>query len=226
MCETCGCGHRDSRTVDVRRDVLSHNAEHAAENRARLAARGAAAVNVIGSPGAGKTALLEAVIPRLRSRRSIGVIEGDLKTALDAERIARTGVPVHQINTGDGCHLDAGQVARALDRVSIEPGGLLLIENVGNLVCPASFDLGETLRVVVLSTPEGDDKVDKYPIAFVDASALVISKIDLLPYVGFSVARCREVALALNPRLEVFEVSARTGEGLEPLCDWLGGAGR
>jgi len=226
MCESCGCGdshggHEAARTIEVQRGVLSHNAEHAAETRAHLAELGVVALNVIGSPGAGKTSLLESVIVRLRGETKVLVVEGDLQTRRDADRIARTGAAVHQINTGDGCHLDAHMVGHALAHLPLEPGALLVIENVGNLVCPAAFDLGESFRVVVLSTPEGDDKVEKYPIAFRSASALVISKIDLLEHVDFSIARCREMARALHPSIEIFEVSARTGEGLDRFCGWV-----
>lgn len=228
MCESCGCGQRATserggRAVDVQRDVLSHNAAHAAENRSLFAELGVVALNVIGSPGAGKTTLLEAVIPRLSSERDVVVVEGDLQTSKDAERIAATGASVHQINTGEGCHLDAHQVRHAVERLELSPGALLVIENVGNLVCPAAFDLGESHRVVVLSTAEGDDKVEKYPIAFRGASAVVISKVDLLEHVDFSLEHCRSMIHALSPGATIIEVSARRGDGLDALCDWIRG---
>jgi hydrogenase nickel incorporation protein HypB len=231
MCESCGCGQphdhaHDGRVIDVRRDVLSHNAAHAEQNRSRLSSLGITSLNLIGSPGAGKTTLLESAIPRLARSRPVIVVEGDLQTTRDAERIERTGAAVHQINTGDGCHLDAHQVGHALEHLPLAQDAVLIIENVGNLVCPAGFDLGESRRVVVLSTAEGDDKVEKYPIAFKDTHALVISKVDLLEHVEFDVERCRQLARTLNPDIEIFEVSARTGQGVERWCSWVLGAAR
>ena len=231
MCESCGCGQTAGgpsgrRTVELERDVLAHNAEHAARNRRRLADLGVAAINVLGSPGSGKTTLLEASIPRLRPGLEVVVVEGDLQTRRDADRIAATGAAVHQINTGEACHLDAHGVGHALDCLPLRSGTLVVIENVGNLVCPAGFDLGESARVVVLSTAEGDDKVEKYPIAFRGLAAVVVSKVDLLPHVDFSLSRCREHVAALSPGAEIFEVSARTGEGLEPWCRWLAARAR
>lgn len=226
MCETCGCGqldasHEGHRIIDVQREVLARNAEHAARNRARLSELGITTLNLIGSPGSGKTSLLEASLPRLLAERPVIVVEGDLQTARDAERIAATGAAVHQINTGEGCHLDAHQVGHALDHLPLAEGALLVIENVGNLVCPAGFDLGEDRRVVVLSTAEGDDKVEKYPVAFRDAAALVVTKVDLLEHVDFSIERCRDLARVLRPEIEVLEVSARTGLGIDRWCAWV-----
>lgn len=240
MCETCGCGatiaphdhehdhdhETQRRTVDVRRDVLAQNDGYAEENRARLRGLETAALNLISSPGAGKTTLLEATIRHLDGQPSVAVIEGDLQTDRDAARIRGTGVPVHQINTGEGCHLDAHMVGHAMEHIEIPAGGVLFIENVGNLVCPASFDLGEAHRVVLLSVTEGDDKVEKYPVAFRDADVLVITKIDLAPYVDFSLERCRETARTLNPDIAIFELSARSGEGLEPWCQWVSSLAR
>jgi hydrogenase nickel incorporation protein HypB len=204
----------------VRQGVLSRNDAFASENRRRLAALDTVAFNLISSPGAGKTSLLEATIRRLAGEVPVAVIEGDLQTDRDAVRIAATGAPVHQINTGEGCHLDAHQVGHAMDHLPIPERGLLFIENVGNLVCPASFDLGETYRVVVLSVAEGDDKVEKYPVSFRSAHVLVINKVDLLEHVDFSIERCRETMSRLNPDAIVFEVSARTGAGLDDWCGW------
>lgn len=237
MCETCGCGdavalpdqdhghhhehEHERRTLDVRQGVLARNDAFAAENRQRLAARRTVALNLISSPGAGKTTLLEATIRRLAGEVPIAVIEGDLQTDRDATRIKATGAPVHQINTGEGCHLDAHLVGHAMDHVPIPERGLLFIENVGNLVCPASFDLGETYRVVVLSAAEGDDKVEKYPVSFRSAHVLIINKVDLLALTDFSVERCRDTMAKLNPGAIVFEVSARTGAGLDGWCRWV-----
>ena len=194
----------------------------AARNRERFAEAGVLALNLISSPGAGKTSLLEATIRALAGSFPIAVVEGDLQTDRDAVRIRATGVPVHQINTGEGCHLDAHQVGHALDHLPMPEGGVVFIENVGNLVCPAGFDLGEAHRVVVLSVTEGDDKVEKYPLAFRDAEVMIISKIDLLPHVDFSTDRACQMARALNPGVTVFALSARTGEGLDPWCRWIG----
>ena len=236
MCETCGCGaspadhedHHDHqgegsgrRLLEVRQDVLSRNDRLAADNRRRLEALGSVALNLISSPGAGKTTLLEATITQMAGELPLAVIEGDLQTERDAERIRATGAPVHQINTGEGCHLDAHMVGHAMDAVALPADGVLFIENVGNLVCPASFDLGESRRVVLLSVAEGDDKVEKYPIAFRSAQVLLINKIDLLEHVDFSLERCREMARALNPEITIFELSARTGAGLDRWCNWV-----
>lgn len=237
MCDTCGCGahdhdsehHHDDqeldeasrRTVEVQRNVLARNASYAADNRRRFEESGVLALNLISSPGAGKTSLLEATIRETSDSLPTVVIEGDLQTDRDAARIRKAGAVAHQINTGEGCHLDAHQVGHAVDHLSLPQGGVLFIENVGNLVCPAGFDLGEARRVVVLSVAEGDDKVEKYPLAFRNADLLVINKIDLLPYVDFSVEHAEATARVLNPELAVFTLSARTGEGLDTWCDWI-----
>jgi hydrogenase nickel incorporation protein HypB len=173
------------------------------------------------SPGAGKTSLLERAIPRLERCLQVAVIEGDVCTTLDAERIARLSVKTVQINTQNACHLDARMVSNALHRFPQASIDLLFIENVGNLVCPADFDLGEHCRLTVISTPEGADKAEKYPSAFQSAHAVLLNKIDLLPYVAFDVGRFREVVSELNPAAPVFPMSAATGEGVADWTDWL-----
>jgi hydrogenase nickel incorporation protein HypB len=205
-------------TIRLEERLLSKNARIASRNRAWFAARGLRAINLIGSPGAGKTALLEASIPQLGAD-AVAVLEGDQATARDAERIARTGCDVIQINTGTGCHLDASMVEGALVQLTCGAGPIF-IENVGNLVCPALFDLGEAAKVVVLSVTEGDDKPVKYPHVFAAASLLVLSKIDLLPHLSFDVERCVDHARSVNPDLEVLLVSARRGDGIDAWCTW------
>ena len=207
--------------VTIERKVLEKNDALAAANRERFAARGLLVLNIVSSPGAGKTTLLEATIARLRSRLRIGVIEGDVQTDLDAQRVGRYGVPVVQIVTNGSCHLEANLVGQALDRLNLDDLDLLIIENVGNLVCPASYDLGEAMKVVVLSTTEGDDKPLKYPAMFRQASVLVINKTDLLPYVNADVDTIRRNAWTANPRLTVFETAATTGAGLDAWCEWV-----
>jgi hydrogenase nickel incorporation protein HypB len=203
--------------VPVGEDVLVHERAHAERLRQRLAEQDARLVNFIGGPGCGKTALLAALIPRLGSGRSCAVVEGDLATDNDARRIAETGAPVHQITTGTVCHLTAHDVDHALDRLSLERGGLVLVENVGNLVCPAVFDLGEALRVVCLSVTEGADKPQKYPVAFREAGLVVITKGDLLPHVDFDVDVVRRAVEDLRPGTTVLLTSARDGGGIDEL---------
>ncbi|MBG0565114.1 hydrogenase nickel incorporation protein HypB [Actinoplanes aureus] len=230
MCGTCGCDDKPE-VITLERKVLAHNDETARANRERLAARGVLAVNLMSSPGSGKTTLLERTIRDLGPDRPVAVVEGDQQTPLDAERIRRTGCPVVQINTGAGCHLDAEMLGAALDRLAPAAGSLLFVENVGNLICPALFDLGERDRVVILSVTEGADKPLKYPHAFAVAGLVVINKVDLLPYVEFDVAECRRHVSAVNPRAAVVEVSATRGDNLPAWYDWLhqlraGSAGR
>lgn len=207
--------------ITIERKVLEKNDVIAAANRARFAKLGLIVINLVSSPGAGKTTLLERTIERLRDRMNVGVIEGDVHTDLDAQRVARYGVPVVQIVTNGGCHLEARLVADALEQLDLGTLDLLVIENVGNLVCPANYDLGEAMKVVVLSTTEGDDKPLKYPAMFRNASALVVNKIDLLPYVSANVAAIRRNARLTNPDLTIFETSATTGAGVSAWCDWL-----
>jgi hydrogenase nickel incorporation protein HypB len=224
MCDTCGCGQTTdsgTRTLRVQQDVLSRNDELARHNREHFAARGILAVNLVSSPGAGKTTLLEQTLSSLRGHAPTAVIVGDPQTTHDADHMARTGAPAIQINTGQGCHLDAGQVHRACHRLEPEPGTVLFVENVGNLVCPALFDLGEAARVVLVSVTEGDDKPLKYPTMFAGSDLCLITKSDLLPHVDFSEARCREHARAANPGLVCLTLSAKTGQGLSAWYDWL-----
>jgi hydrogenase nickel incorporation protein HypB len=207
--------------VTIERKVLEKNDAVARENRERFARHRLFVCNVVSSPGAGKTTLLERAIEALKDRLRLGVVEGDVQTDFDARRVARYGVPVVQIVTNGGCHLEARLVQDALDVLDLEAIDLLVIENVGNLVCPANYDLGEAVKVVVLSTTEGDDKPLKYPGMFRNAAVLVINKIDLVPYVNCDVAAIRTNALAINPDLTIFETSATTGTGLPALTDWL-----
>jgi len=214
-------GLAPDRIVRIERDILARNNAHAAANRARLAEAGLFSLNLMSSPGAGKTTLLVGLIGELAGRLPLVVIEGDQQTANDAERIRATGVPAVQINTGKGCHLDAHAVGHALDDLPLPGGGALMIENVGNLVCPAGFDLGETRRVVLLSTTEGEDKPLKYPDIFAFADLMLLTKSDLLPHLEFDVAACVANARRANPRLRVALVSARSGEGLPALAEWV-----
>lgn len=208
--------------IPVRAGLLDANDAVAGRNRDRFAHDRSFVVNLLSGPGAGKTSLLEALIPRLRERLRIGVIEGDLATTLDADRIAALGVPAHQITTGTLCHLEADMVERALTAFdSLPPRDLIFVENVGNLICPANFDLGEDLRIALLSTPEGDDKPRKYPILFHGADAVVVSKTDLLPHLDLSLESLAASVRQVNARAPIFPVSCRTGEGIDTLLAWL-----
>jgi len=210
-----------TRRVQIERDVLAKNDALAAANRRLFAARGIFALNLVSSPGSGKTTLLVKTIEALGGRIPALVIEGDQQTSRDAERIRATGVPAVQVNTGKGCHLDADMVARALDRLDPPPGSLVLIENVGNLVCPAAFDLGEAHKVAILSVTEGDDKPIKYPDLFHAADLMLVNKVDLLPYVEFDVDAAIGWARRVQPGIGVMRVSARTGEGFDAWLAWL-----
>ena len=212
------------RLIELERDVLARNDRLAARNRGWLAGRGAFALNLMSSPGAGKTTLLERTIRDLAGRIPIAVIEGDQATTRDADRIRAAGARAVQINTGKTCHLDAAMVGRALADLDPAPGTMVAVENVGNLVCPALFDLGEQARVVVMSVTEGDDKPIKYPHMFRAGDVLVVNKVDLLPHVDFDVARCLDLAQQVNPRLRVLRVSATRGDGLAAWYDWLAAA--
>ncbi|PKO83362.1 MAG: hydrogenase accessory protein HypB [Betaproteobacteria bacterium HGW-Betaproteobacteria-11] len=212
-------GLSPARVVRIERDILARNNGHAAENRGLLQARGILGLNLVSSPGSGKTTLLVRTLRALPAHTPVAVIEGDQQTANDAERIRATGTPAIQINTGKGCHLDAQMVGQALQRLVLPEGGLLFIENVGNLVCPAAFDLGEAAKVVILSVTEGEDKPLKYPDMFRAARLLLLNKCDLLPHLDFDVALAIENALRINPELAIIRVSAVSGEGLD---DWLG----
>jgi hydrogenase nickel incorporation protein HypB len=214
-------GLSQERTIRIERDILAKNAGFAAANRARLVAAATFALNFVSSPGSGKTSLLVRTISELKDGWPIAVVEGDQQTSRDAERIRATGVPAVQVNTGKGCHLDAHMVGHALDRLTLAPGGLLFIENVGNLVCPAAFDLGEAHKVVVLSVTEGEDKPLKYPDMFAAADLMLLNKSDLLPHLDFDMEACLAAARRVNPGIRILIVSARTGEGLPEFCDWV-----
>jgi hydrogenase nickel incorporation protein HypB len=201
--------------------ILKANDQIAAENRARFTAQHLFGVNLVGSPGCGKTTLLEAIFRQLAGRLSPAVIEGDIAGQIDADRMEQLGVPVVQINTDGMCHLDASMVAAACESLDTSRADMLWIENVGNLVCTSGFDLGEHLRVAVLSVAEGDDKLVKYPAIFQRSQALVVTKIDLLPYTNFDLQRVRADLQRLAPEAAVFPVSALKGDGLAPLADWL-----
>ena len=202
-------------------ELLARNDARASENRRWFAERRVLALNLVSSPGSGKTTLLERTIARLAGRRPVAVIEGDQQTSRDADRIRAAGAPAIQVNTGRGCHLDARMVADALQRLPIAPGGVLLIENVGNLVCPAAFDLGEAHKVAILSVTEGEDKPLKYPDMFRAADVMLLNKCDLLPHLDYDIALAEACALRVNPRLRILRVSATTGEGLDAWIDWL-----
>lgn len=206
--------------IPVVQNILSANTQTAQQNREYLAARGITAINLMSSPGAGKTVLLLATIAALEGLKRVGVIEGDVASQVDAELIAATGTPVVQINTGGGCHLDAPMTADAL-RALAAGVELLFIENVGNLICPVSFDLGEQYRVALLSAPEGHDKPYKYPGIFEAVDLVVVTKIDLAPYVAFDLEKFRELVQGLNNHAPVIALSAKTGEGMEAWLDWL-----
>jgi len=214
-----------TKDVIVLADLLGTNKKIAADIRAELERRGILAVNLLSSPGAGKTTLLEQIAVRLRGMARMAVIEGDIETERDADRIRAKGVPAWQITTGGACHLEAKMIARLLPEVPPD-SEFLFIENVGNLVCPASYELGESLRIVLLSTPEGDDKPKKYPKAFTTSDALVLTKADLLPHLPFDLDKVMAEALELNPRLRIFITSAVTGRGLDELLAFLADARR
>jgi hydrogenase nickel incorporation protein HypB len=214
-------GLSQDRIVRIERDILGKNNENARDNRARLAHNGTFALNFVSSPGSGKTELLVRTIREMKDRFPIAVIEGDQQTSNDAERIRATGAPAIQLNTGKGCHLDAHMVGHALDDLPLAPNGLLFIENVGNLVCPAAFDLGEAHKVVVLSVTEGEDKPLKYPEMFAVSDLMLLNKSDLLPHVEFDVGRCLANALKVNPDLQILVVSARSGDGMPAFYAWI-----
>ena len=251
MCTTCGCGNPDgppgghhhgedghdhhhphghghthdhegeTRRIAVEQDILAKNDAYAAANRTLLGERAILALNLVSSPGSGKTTLLLRTIEALRDEVAITVIEGDQQTSQDADRIRTTGVAAVQINTGKGCHLDAHQVGHALQELAPAENGVLFVENVGNLVCPAPFDLGEAHKVVILSVTEGEDKPLKYPDMFAAADLMVVNKVDLLPYVEFNMARCVEYARRSNHAIEVVQLSATAGTGMDAWLAWL-----
>ncbi len=213
--------HAHSRQVAVEEDVLLQNNLLAERNRGFFEARNVLALNFLSSPGSGKTTLLEKTIPLIKAGQPVSVIEGDQQTTRDAERIHALDVPVLQVTTGTGCHLDALMINRAVREMNLADNSLLCIENVGNLVCPALFDLGEAMKIVVISVTEGDDKPLKYPTMFVESDVCILNKADLLPYVPFDAAACRDNALKVNHKLEWFELSATTGKGFDLWIQWL-----
>jgi len=235
MCATCGCSsdqhhehddhhhhHHDQKTViDVERDILHQNNLLAERNRGYFDAKNILCLNLVSSPGSGKTSLLEKTLTDLKGELDFVVIEGDQQTTNDADRIHATGTKVTQINTGKGCHLDSHMIFHALQGLKPKENSVLFIENVGNLVCPAMFDLGEKERVVIMSVTEGDDKPLKYPDMFHTSTLCIINKTDLLPYVPFDINKAKENAKKVNHKLEIIEVSCTSGEGLSQWYDWL-----
>lgn len=211
--------HGHTRTIDLQKNILSKNDLLAERNRGYFEARGLIAINLVSSPGSGKTTILERTIRDHGKTCPSAVIEGDQQTMNDANRIEKAGAPVIQVNTGNGCHLDALMVNKAVKALDIKDKNILFIENVGNLVCPSLFDLGETKRVVIISVTEGDDKAAKYPTMFESAQLCLINKIDLLPYVDFDVESFKNTALSINKQLQFIEISAKTGEGMD---HWIG----
>lgn len=225
MCDACGCVSSGNKVVNVNQSLLAANDAMAEKNRKHIEELGAVAINMISSPGSGKTTLLEKTIEKIGDELRIGVIEGDIETERDAERIRSKGVPVVQLTTGGACHLDATLTHKGLHALQDQLGDkkldLLFIENVGNLVCPATFYLGEHHRLVMVSVPEGPDKPAKYPRAFISSQVFIISKTDLLPYFDFSVDDATKDALQLNPELSVMSLSATSGEGFDSWMSWL-----
>lgn len=214
-------GLSQGRMVQIEQDILGKNDRYAVQNRARFDANSIFSLNLVSSPGSGKTTLLTRTIEMLGDRLPLAVIEGDQQTANDADRIRATGARAIQINTGKGCHLDAHMVGHALERLGELEGGVLFIENVGNLVCPAAFDLGEAHKVAILSVTEGEDKPLKYPDMFHAADLMLLNKTDLLPHLDFDVDACIEFARRVNPNIEVLQVSARSGEGMAEWLEWI-----
>ncbi len=214
-------GMSQSHMVQIEQNILSKNDEYARANRQAFAEKGILTLNLVSSPGSGKTSLLTRTLQDLTDEIPMAVIEGDQETSRDADRIRETGVKAVQINTGKGCHLDAHQVGHAVEHLSLQQGSVLMIENVGNLVCPAAFDLGEAAKVAILSVTEGEDKPIKYPDMFQAADILLLNKIDLLPYLDFNVEQCIDYARRVNPGIQVFKISAKTGEGLQDWYQWI-----
>ncbi|MGC9399315.1 MAG: hydrogenase nickel incorporation protein HypB [Anaerolineae bacterium] len=230
MCDTCGCENHEhehtpetttGKEIPVVQKILSANDQAAADNRAHLAAHDIFSVNIMSSPGAGKTTLLLATIEALGERLRLGVIEGDTASQVDADKIAATDTPVVQINTGGGCHLDAPMVHQALHNLPLDDLDVVFIENVGNLICPVSFDLGQSVRVGLISVPEGHDKPYKYPAIFEAVDLVVVTKADLFPYLDFDLDAFRELVHGLNPDVPVITLSAKTGEGMGAWLNWL-----
>ena len=214
-------GMSQSRMVQIEQNILGKNNEYAAANRRFFSDHGILALNLVSSPGSGKTALLTRTLDDLKGELALSVIEGDQQTANDAERIRATGVNALQINTGKGCHLDGHMVGHAMQSLEPADGSVLFIENVGNLVCPAAFDLGEAHKVAILSVTEGEDKPIKYPDMFHASDLMILNKTDLLPYLDFDVAKCIEYARRVNPGIRILQLSAKSGEGMESWYQWI-----
>jgi hydrogenase nickel incorporation protein HypB len=214
------------KVITIGEDILGANEEKARNNKSKLDAYGILTINIMSSPGAGKTSLIMSTIKRLRDKIRIAVIEGDVASSVDAEKVNAMGIPVVQINTAGGCHLEAGMVAKALDDLPLKETDLLFIENVGNLICPNAFALGEDRRVMIASLPEGDDKPYKYPAMFADTDVILLNKIDLQPYLDFDTDNFKKTVTGLNPNVTIFPVSCKTGAGMEAWYDWLESAVR
>ncbi|MFH1003995.1 MAG: hydrogenase nickel incorporation protein HypB [Bacteroidota bacterium] len=237
MCNTCGCNksdekiklqkpgeeheHEHKHEILIEQDIMQKNNLLAERNRGYFEAKNIFTLNLVSSPGSGKTSLLERTISELKKEINFFVIEGDQQTMNDANRINATGVPVIQINTGNGCHLDADMINKAVKKLEVTENSLLVIENVGNLVCPSLFDLGENKRIVIISVTEGEDKPIKYPNMFMTSHLCIINKLDLLPYVDFSIEKAKEYALRVNHHLEFIELSVKTGERMEMWYKWI-----
>jgi len=239
MCTTCGCpteahnGHHHhhekihpGEKISLEIDILAKNNRFAADNRRLFKEKGIFALNLVSSPGSGKTTILEQTLRDISGKQRCAVIEGDQQTDNDARRIAATGVPAKQINTGAGCHLDAHMVGHVLEELPVDALDILFIENVGNLVCPAAFDLGEQHKVVVLSVTEGEDKPLKYPQMFHAADIMLLNKIDLLPYLDFDVEKCLAMARRVSPAIRIFQLSAKSGAGMAAWYEWLQSGGK
>ncbi len=226
MCDSCGCPSDDSnqpRQISLGQDILSLNNEIASHTRQHLQEDGIFCLNIISAPGSGKTSLLERLGRDYGQEMAMAVIVGDQQTDNDQKRLQEAGLNAVQINTGAACHLDARMVHKAMHALDLSTTKLLIIENIGNMVCPTAYDLGEDLRVAVVSTPEGEDKPAKYPDLILSSDVLLINKIDLLPYVNFNMEECRAQAQQLKPGLEIFQISAGTGEGMAEFWRWLMG---
>ena len=213
--------HNHTKTIEVGIDILSKNNLLAERNRGYFEAKNIKAFNLMSSPGSGKTTLLEKTLKLISKELPVAVIEGDQQTLNDAERIKKAGTPVIQVNTGNGCHLDSSMIQKAIKELDLKDQTYLFIENVGNLVCPSLFDLGESAKIVIISTTEGEDKPIKYPTMFENAQLCIINKTDLLPYLDFDMEKCKEYALQVNPHLEFIELSAKTEEGMNGWLNWL-----
>jgi len=209
------------KVITIKEDIFGANDEKARRNQERLDKHNILTINIMSSPGAGKTSLILNTIKSLEGKNRIAVIEGDVASSVDAEKVQEQGIPVVQINTAGGCHLDANMMKNAMDNLPLDDIDLLFIENVGNLICPAEFALGEHKRVIIASLPEGDDKPHKYPLMFTEADVVLLNKADLLPYLDFNMEAFRRAVTGLNPEVKIFQVSCKTGEGLGDWFSWL-----